>query len=68
MADKIKPRLISLKDAAVYLGRSKATLLQMVYAGKIPRVQEAKGYPIHFKIEELDKWIEKHEKVEGAAY
>ena len=60
-------RLLKTKDAAKYLSVHPVTLLNMVYAGKIPRVQEAKNCAMRFKIADLDAWIEKHNKVEGAA-
>ena len=59
----IQPRLLSIRDAAVYIGRSKRSMETMVAAGEIPTVRYG-GHP-RIDIRDLDVWIECH-KTEAA--
>lgn len=56
--------LLSLKEAAQYLGLSPATLRKLVQNNKIPhyRLPSCEGGQSHpkFKVQDLDKWIECH--------
>jgi excisionase family DNA binding protein len=49
-------RLYSVKEAAVYLGRSEWAIKEMVWAGKIPRVKGDRR--VMFDIYDLDAWVE----------
>jgi excisionase family DNA binding protein len=50
-------RLYTVKEAAVYLGRSEWAIREMYYAGKIPCVHD--GSRVLLDIRDLDSWIER---------
>ena len=54
----IRPRLLTVKEAATYLGRSIPSIRELVWAGSLPIVRV--GRRIHFDIFDLEKWIEQH--------
>ena len=58
MTDSIHNRLYSIKEAAVYLGRSMWSIREMIWAGKIPCVKDGKR--IFPDIRDMDDWIEDH--------
>ena len=51
-----EPRLLSVKEAAAYIGRTQKSLRYMIAAGAIPAVRE--GSRIHLDRADLDRWIE----------
>ena len=60
---KIQPRLLTVKQAAEYLGRTKAAVQHMVAARRVPVVRD--GRRIFLDVQELDRWIEQNtEKAE----
>ena len=52
----VRPRLLSLKDAALYLGRGTDSLREMVYRHELRVIQEGTG-KMWFDLRELDEWI-----------
>lgn len=58
MADKTRPskRLFSVKEAAVYLGRTVWAIREMVWAGKIPCVKD--GRRVLLDVYDMDAWID----------
>jgi excisionase family DNA binding protein len=52
----IAPRLLTVDQAAVYLGRSKEAVQHMVAARKLPVVRD--GRRVFLDVKELDRWIE----------
>lgn len=60
MADRepIKPRLLSIKEASAYLGRSVPSLRALIWAGNLPIVRVDRR--IHLDLFDLEKWIEQH--------
>ena len=50
-------RLITLKEAATYLGRGEDSLRELLYAREMRCVQRGKG-KIWLDINELDQWVE----------
>jgi len=52
----IAPRLLTVDQAAVYLGRSKEAVQHMVGARKLPVVRD--GRRVFLDVRELDRWIE----------
>ena len=52
----IPKRLFSIKEAAVYLGRSVWAVREMLWAGKIPFVKD--GRRLLIDIRDMDTWIE----------
>ncbi len=56
--ETIKPRLLTVKETAVFLGRSIPSVRELVWNGSLPIVRE--GRRIHFDLLDLEKWIEQH--------
>ena len=54
----IKPRLLTVKEASTYLGRSVPSVRELIWSGSLPIVRV--GRRIHFDIGDLEKWIEAH--------
>ncbi len=54
----IKPRLLTVKEAATFLGRSVPSVRELVWSGSLPIVRV--GRRIHFDLPDLEKWIEAH--------
>jgi len=48
-------RLLTAKEAAVYLGRSVNAIQHMTSAGELPAVRV--GRRVHYATEDLDRWI-----------
>jgi len=55
--DRIK-RLYSIKEAAVYLGRTDWSIRELIWKGKLPHVKV--GRRVHLDIYDLDSFIEKN--------
>jgi excisionase family DNA binding protein len=51
-----QPRLLSVAQAAAYVGRTQKALRHMIGSGAIPAVRE--GSRIHLDRADLDTWIE----------
>lgn len=51
-------RLLTIDEAALYLGRRKWGVRELMYAGKLSFIKV--GRRIHFDIRDLDKFIERH--------
>jgi len=54
---KMYPRLMNVKQAAAYLGRSESALFHLVARREIPCIKH--GRNLRFDRLELDKWIER---------
>ena len=54
----IKPRLLTVKEASVHLGRSIPSIRELIWGGTLPIVRV--GRRIHLDLIDLDKWIEAH--------
>lgn len=52
----VTKRLYSIKEAAIYLGRSENAVREIIWAGKIPFVKD--GRRILLDIRDMDEWIE----------
>ena len=50
------PRLLTVDEAAVYIGRTPKALRHMIASGAIPAVRE--GSRVHLDRADLDQWIE----------
>ncbi len=50
-------RLYSIKDAALYLGRTVGAVREMLWAGKMPYVKDGKR--ILIDIHDMEAWIER---------
>ena len=51
-----QPRLLSVDEAATYLGRTPKALRHMIANGIIPAVRE--GSRVHLDRADLDRWVE----------
>ena len=56
LVPKIHPRLLTVKQAAVYIGRSSNAVYKLVHRLEIPFIR--RGRNLRFDVRELDKWIE----------
>jgi len=56
----IRPRLLTVEQAAVYIGRSKEAMQHMVTDGKIPTVRSDRR--IFIDVRDLDAWIEENKR------
>jgi excisionase family DNA binding protein len=53
---KIRKRLLTVEEAAIYLGRTKEAVQHLVAAGKLPTVKSDRR--VFLDIRDLDLWIE----------
>ena len=51
-----QPRLLTVDEAAAYIGRTSKALRHMVANGTIPAVRE--GSRVHLDRADLDRWVE----------
>lgn len=56
--DDIKKRLFTVKEAALYLGRTPHAIRELQWDGLLPAVKV--GRRIHFDLLDLEKFIESH--------
>ena len=54
----LRPRLLALKDAATYLGRTSWGMRELIWAGKVPIVRD--GKKIYFDVADLNSYIERN--------
>jgi excisionase family DNA binding protein len=52
----IRPRLLTVEQAADYLGRSKAAVQHLVCSKRLPVVRD--GHRVFLDVRALDRWIE----------
>ena len=53
---KVKPRLLTVEQAATYLGRTKEAVQHMIFENKLPTVRTDRR--VFVDIKDLDGWIE----------
>jgi excisionase family DNA binding protein len=56
----ISPRLLRLKPAAEYLGRSPKSLRAMIQRGELPVIKTDNHAPFLIDLRDLNEWIENH--------
>ena len=56
MKKNLDKRLYSIKEAALYLGRSVWAVREMLWAGKMPYIKD--GRRVLLDINDMDAWIE----------
>ncbi len=56
--EPIQPRLLSVKEAAIYLGRSVVAVRELIWKRDLPIVRPDRR--IHLDINDLDAWIDRH--------
>ena len=57
ISNPLRPRLLTIKQAAAYLGRGTDSLRELVYSGVFPVIQEGERSKIWLDIEDLNSWI-----------
>jgi hypothetical protein len=58
IASPVRPQLLSLKDAAIYLGLTEWALRERVWKGHIPFVRFPDGKKQYFHVKDLEQVIE----------
>ena len=58
MVPPVQPVLLTVKDAAKYLGRSPQSIQHLIFARELPVVRV--GRRVHLDRRDLDVWIEKN--------
>jgi excisionase family DNA binding protein len=53
---KVQKRLLTVEEAAVYIGRTKEAVQHLIAAGKLPIVKSDRR--VFLDIRDLDRWIE----------
>ena len=54
----VQPALLTVKQAAVYLGRSEQSIQHLIFNRELPVVRS--GRRVHLHKRDLDAWIEKN--------
>lgn len=54
----VQPALLSVKEAAIYLGRSEQSIQHLIFERELPVVRV--GRRVHLHRRDLDAWIEKN--------
>ena len=62
ITNPMRQRLLSLKEAARYLGRGEDSMREMVYGHVFKVIQMGERSKIWLDIHELDKWIEDNKR------
>lgn len=57
-APRVQPVLLSVRDAAAYLGRSEQSIQHLIFSHELPVVRV--GRRVHLDRRDLDLWIEKN--------
>jgi excisionase family DNA binding protein len=57
---EVRPRLLTVEQAAVYVGRSKDAVHHMIASGKLPTVRADRR--VFIDMRDLDAWIEEHKQ------
>jgi excisionase family DNA binding protein len=58
-------RLLTLKEAAAYLGRSVDSMRELIYSRSLPVIQLGERSKVWIDIIDLDAWIEQQKKPLG---
>jgi excisionase family DNA binding protein len=58
MPPQIQPALLSVRDAATYLGRTEQAIQHLIFSQELPVVRV--GRRVHLDRRDLDAWIEKN--------
>jgi excisionase family DNA binding protein len=59
-ASAIRPRLLTVEQAAAYIGRTKEAVQHMISSGKLPTVRSDRR--VFVDLEDLDRWIREHKQ------
>ena len=58
ITNPVCPRLLSLKQAAKYLGRGEDSMRELIYARTFRVIQEGERSKMWLDVKDLDSWIE----------
>ncbi len=58
----LEKRLYTLKEAAIYLGRTEWGMRELIWKGALPVVKEKKGRKIYIDILDLENYVD-HNKL-----
>lgn len=58
----VRQRLLSLKQAAQYLGRGEDSMRELVYAHVFQVIQAGERSKLWLDLQDLDKWIESNKR------
>ena len=58
----ITPRLLTIQEAGIYLGRTEWSVRHLIWKGHLPRVRI--GGRIHLDVKDMDRLIEQHKETE----
>lgn len=58
-----RKRLYTLKEGAIYLGRSEWGMRELIWAGVIPVVKPQAGRKIFLDVQDLDRFVESNKSV-----
>jgi excisionase family DNA binding protein len=58
LSPRLQPALFTVKEAAVYLGRSEQAVQHLIFQKELPVVRV--GRRVHLDRRDLDAWIEKN--------
>lgn len=61
----VETRLLDLDAAAVYLGRAKSGVRELIYSGEIPVVQQGERGKQYLDVHDLDEYIDRQKKFLG---
>jgi len=56
----IRPRLMTVEQAAAYIGRTKEAVQLVISSGKLPTVRTDRR--VFVDVEDLDRWIREHKQ------
>jgi excisionase family DNA binding protein len=56
-------RIFSINEIAIFLGRSKWTIAEMIRTGKLPYIKDGKRKLLD--ILDVEQWIEKNKKIDN---
>jgi excisionase family DNA binding protein len=56
----MRPRLLTVEQAGIYIGRSKEAVQHMISSGKLPTVRSDRR--VFVDVEDLDGWIREHKQ------
>jgi hypothetical protein len=63
ISNPLEKRLYTLKEAAIYLGRSEWSMRDLMWKQKIPVVLEEGARKVRFDLSDLERYIEKNKAV-----
>lgn len=60
------PRLLTIEQAGVYIGRTREAVQSLVATGKLPTVRSDRR--VFLDVKDLDRWIDEHKEEYGESH